>query len=50
MDMIKCADWIIDLGPDAGDEGGRVVALGTPEDIARNKNSYTGQILRKYLI
>jgi excinuclease ABC subunit A len=49
MDVIKCADWIIDLGPDAGDRGGYIVAVGTPEEIAQNPNSYTGQFLRKYL-
>lgn len=49
MDVIKCADWIIDLGPEAGDKGGYVVAVGTPEDIAQNPTSYTGQFLRKYL-
>lgn len=49
MDVIKCADWIIDLGPEAGDRGGYVVAVGTPEEIAQNPNSYTGQFLRKYL-
>ena len=45
LDMIKNADWLIDLGPDAGDEGGEVVGVGTPEDIARMKHSYTGQYL-----
>ncbi|MBI5476089.1 MAG: excinuclease ABC subunit UvrA [Ignavibacteriales bacterium] len=49
MDIIKCADWIIDLGPDAGDEGGRIVAVGTPEEIARNEKSYTGKFLKMYL-
>jgi excinuclease ABC subunit A len=49
MDVVKCADWIIDLGPEGGDAGGRVVAEGTPEDIARCQHSYTGQFLRKYL-
>ncbi len=47
--QIGYADWIIDLGPEAGDKGGYVVAVGTPEDIAQNPNSYTGQFLRKYL-
>ncbi|HVP44327.1 MAG TPA: excinuclease ABC subunit UvrA [Terriglobales bacterium] len=45
MDVIRSADWIIDLGPEGGDEGGRVVAQGTPEQIARCKKSYTGQAL-----
>jgi excinuclease ABC subunit A len=49
MDVIKTADWIIDLGPEGGDDGGMVVAVGTPEDIARNAASYTGQFLRKEL-
>ncbi len=49
MDVIKCADWVIDLGPEAGDKGGYVVAVGTPEEIAQNPNSYTGQFLKKYL-
>ncbi len=50
LEVIKCADWIIDLGPEGGEEGGRVVCTGTPEDVARNENSYTGQFLRKVLI
>jgi excinuclease ABC subunit A len=46
LDVIKTADWIIDLGPEGGDEGGRVVATGTPEDLARQAGrSYTGQFL-----
>ncbi len=49
LDVIKCADWIIDLGPEGGEEGGRVVGVGTPEDIARNVNSYTGLALQKAL-
>ncbi|MFA6328590.1 MAG: excinuclease ABC subunit UvrA [Candidatus Micrarchaeia archaeon] len=49
LDVIKTADWVIDLGPEGGDEGGEIVAQGTPEDIARNKNSYTGQYLKKVL-
>ncbi len=49
LDVIKCADWIIDLGPEGGKDGGYVVAQGTPEDIANNPNSYTGMYLRKYL-
>src|SRR5438445_793886 len=44
--LVKTADWIIDLGPAGGDEGGRVVATGTPEDVARIETSYTGQFLR----
>ncbi|HZV13101.1 MAG TPA: excinuclease ABC subunit A, partial [Candidatus Kapabacteria bacterium] len=49
MDVIKCADHVIELGPEAGDAGGYVVAKGTPEAIARAKDSYTGQWLKKYL-
>ena len=49
MDVIKTADYIIDLGPEGGDKGGEVVACGTPEKIARNKKSYTGQYLKEYL-
>ena len=49
LDVIKCADWIIDLGPDGGDDGGTIVAEGTPEQIIANPNSYTGQYLRTHL-
>jgi len=49
LDVIKTADWVIDLGPEGGDGGGRVVAEGTPEDVARNKASYTGQYLKHVL-
>jgi excinuclease ABC subunit A len=49
LDVIKQADWIIDLGPEGGEEGGRVVAQGTPEQVARVKKSYTGQILARSL-
>src|SRR3989338_3330693 len=49
LDVIKSSDWLIDLGPEGGDGGGNIVAQGTPEDIARNKNSYTGAYLRKTL-
>ena len=49
LDVIKVADYIIDLGPLGGDEGGEVVATGTPEEVAKNKNSYTGQFLDKIL-
>ncbi|MFC1686975.1 excinuclease ABC subunit UvrA [Patescibacteria group bacterium] len=47
LDVIKSADWIIDLGPGGGDKGGEIVATGTPKDIAKIKKSYTGQFLRK---
>ena len=49
LDVIKCADYIIDLGPDGGDEGGFVVSTGTPEEICRSKQSYTGRFLQEYL-
>ena len=49
LDVIKCADYIIDLGPEGGDEGGRIVATGTPEEVAKVKKSYTGQYLKKML-
>ena len=49
LDVIKCADYIIDLGPDGGDNGGRIVATGTPEEVAKVKNSYTGQYLKTVL-
>ncbi|MBM2839523.1 MAG: UvrABC system protein [Bacteroidetes bacterium] len=49
LEVIKCADYVIDLGPEAGDEGGRLVACGTPEDIAANSASHTGRFLRPYL-
>ena len=49
LEIIKTADWIIDLGPEGGDKGGRVVAAGTPEDVAQVTDSYTGQYLAAYL-
>lgn len=49
LEVIKTADWIIDLGPEGGDEGGYVVATGTPEEVAANGKSYTGQFLRRVL-
>lgn len=49
LDVIKCADHIIDLGPEGGDEGGEIVATGTPEEIAKIKKSYTGMFLKKVL-
>jgi len=50
LDIIKVADWLIDMGPEGGDAGGRVLAIGTPEDIAQVEASYTGQYLRPYLM
>ena len=49
LDLIKTADYIIDLGPEGGDAGGEIVACGTPEQIVRNERSYTGKFLKKYL-
>jgi len=49
LEVIKTADWIIDLGPEGGDAGGRIVAVGTPEDVAKVKESYTGQYLKDLL-
>lgn len=49
LDMIKCADYIVDLGPEGGDKGGTIVATGTPEKIVEVKESYTGKYLKKYL-
>ncbi len=49
LDVIKQADWIIDLGPDGGDAGGKIIVTGTPEDIVKSKSSYTGQFLKKEL-
>ena len=49
MDVIKCADWVIDLGPDAGTHGGKIVFEGTPMDLAQCKESYTGQFLKQHL-
>ncbi len=49
LDVIKCADYIIDLGPEAGENGGEIVATGTPEEIVENENSWTGKYLKQYL-
>ncbi|MEE8273486.1 MAG: excinuclease ABC subunit A, partial [Alphaproteobacteria bacterium] len=49
LEVIKTADWIVDLGPGGGDAGGRIVAEGTPEQVARVRDSYTGQYLASYL-
>ena len=49
LDVIKTADWVIDLGPEGGSQGGEIVALGTPEDLAVQKKSYTGQFLNPVL-
>jgi excinuclease ABC subunit A len=49
LDVIKCADWLIDLGPEGGNKGGQIIAAGTPEEIARKAGSHTGQYLKKVL-
>jgi excinuclease ABC subunit A len=49
LDVIKSADWVIDLGPEGGNNGGRVIAQGTPEDIVHCEHSYTGQYLRNLM-
>jgi len=49
LDLIKTTDYIIDMGPDAGENGGQIVTVGTPEDIVMCDESYTGKYLRKYM-
>ncbi len=49
LDVIRCSDWIIDLGPEGGDKGGQIIATGTPEQVAQNKNSYTAKYLKQVL-
>jgi len=49
LDVIKCADWVIDLGPEGGDGGGEVIAEGTPEEVARESRSHTGRFLQPLL-
>ena len=49
LDVVKTADWIIDLGPEGGDDGGTVVAEGTPEQLMKNRRSYTGRFLKPLL-
>jgi len=50
LEMIKCADWIVDLGPEAGEQGGKVVGTGPPEAIVDLAESYTGKFLRPLLL
>ena len=50
LDVIKCADHVIDLGPEGGDKGGLLVACGTPKEVAENAASYTGQFLKEKLL
>jgi excinuclease ABC subunit A len=49
LDVIRCADWIIDLGPEGGDKGGEIVVCGTPETVAEHPSSHTGRYLKKVL-
>jgi excinuclease ABC subunit A len=49
LEVVKTADWIIDLGPEGGDAGGEIVAAGPPEDVARARKSYTGRYLQAFL-
>jgi excinuclease ABC subunit A len=49
LDVIRCSDWVIDLGPEGGDRGGEIIAMGTPETVAQNPQSYTGQYLAQVL-
>jgi excinuclease ABC subunit A len=49
LEVIKCADYIIDLGPEGGDKGGKMVGCGSPEELIRNEKSYTAQFLRNVL-
>jgi excinuclease ABC subunit A len=49
LEVIKTADWIIDLGPEGGDKGGEIVATGTPEEVVKEKRSYTGHYLKPLL-
>jgi excinuclease ABC subunit A len=49
LDLIKCADWIIDLGPEGGENGGQLLAVGTPEEIVKNNKSITGKYLKSKL-
>jgi len=49
LDIIKVADYLIDLGPEGGDRGGELVACGTPRQVCENESSYTGQFLKEYL-
>ena len=49
LDVVKCADWVLDLGPEGGEHGGGIVAEGTPKEVASNKHSYTGKHLKPLL-
>ena len=49
LDVIRCSDWIIDMGPEGGNKGGEIIAIGTPEEVAKDSNSHTGKYLKKVL-
>ena len=49
LDVIRCSDWIIDLGPEGGDKGGEIVVTGTPEEVAQHPSSHTGRYLKQVL-
>jgi excinuclease ABC subunit A len=49
LDVIRCADWVIDLGPEGGDKGGEIIGVGTPEQLAQNPRSHTGTYLKRML-
>ena len=49
LDVIRSSDWIIDMGPEGGNRGGEIIAMGTPEEVAKDSNSYTGKYLKKVL-
>jgi len=49
MDVIKCADWVIDIGPEGGEKGGEIVFEGVPEDLIQCDNSYTGKFLKQHM-
>ena len=49
LDVIRCSDWIIDLGPEGGDKGGQIVVTGTPEEVAEHPTSHTGRYLKQVL-
>ena len=49
LDVIRCSDWIIDMGPEGGSRGGEIIAMGTPEEVASDSSSYTGDYLKRVL-
>jgi len=50
LDVIRCSDWIVDLGPEGGDKGGQIVVMGTPEEVADHPTSHTGRYLKQVLV